>query len=54
MNEQAKSGDDFYTFARKRADILHASSAWGFCSDGEIITRLLDEVGRLKAEKAEK
>lgn len=35
---------DFYAFARRRAAILHASSAWGFCSDGAIIQRLLDEV----------
>ena len=43
---------DFYTFARQRAAILHASAAWGFCSDGAIITRLLDEVEALNAAKS--
>lgn len=35
---------DFYAFAHRRAAILHASSAWGFSSDGAIIQRLLAEV----------
>ncbi len=34
---------DFYTFAARRAEILHCAAPWGFSSDAAIIQRLLRE-----------
>jgi hypothetical protein len=35
---------DFYTFAARRAEILHCAAPWGFSTDGAIIQRLLREL----------
>lgn len=39
---------DLVRMARIRADVLHASSAWGSSDDGTLLNWLADEVERLR------
>lgn len=39
---------DLVRMARIRADVLHASAAWGSSEDGALINALADEVERLR------
>jgi malate synthase len=39
--------------AKRRADILNASAAWGACDDGMLIQQLVARIEKLEAQKGQ-